>query len=115
MRFFTVVAVLSMTPAYAQNVYLNFRQWEQMPASLRSMYVAGAFDTLSVVTVPEGVNAAKYYNECVSKAGLSTEQLAENMKGYGGTQPDLQNKPVPIALMRYLTSLCGRPPDIVGE
>jgi hypothetical protein len=41
--------------------------------------------------------------------GLSTGKLAENMKEYAETQPDLQNKPVPGALLRYLISLCGTP------
>ena len=109
MRFIISVLLLSTIPARAQNVYLNYGQWEQMPPALREMYVAGAFDTLSTVTVPERVSVARHYNECVSKAGLTTGQLAENMKEYADTQPDLQHKPVPIALMRYLISLCGTP------
>jgi hypothetical protein len=115
MRFFAIVLLLLVTPAHAQSVYLNYGQWEQLPTDLRWIYVAGAFDALSVVTVPEGLNAAMYYNQCVTKAGLSTQQLADNMKGYAGPQPDLQAKPVPIVLMHYLLSFCGRPPDVVGE
>ena len=115
MRFFIIVLFLSMSTAHGQTVYLNYRQWEQMPEDFKLMYVAGAFDAMSVVTVREGVHAAKFYNECVAKAGLSTGQLAESMQRYGGTQPDLQDKPVPIALMRYLVSLCGLPPSTVGE
>jgi hypothetical protein len=109
MRFIIIVLLLSTIPTYAQNVYLNYGQWAQMPPALREMYVAGAFDTLSTVTESEKVSVAKHYNECVSKAGLSTGQLEENMKEYADTQPDLQHKPVPIALMSYLVSLCGTP------
>jgi hypothetical protein len=109
MRFIIIVLLLSTIPARAQNAYLNYGQWEQMPPALREMYVAGAFDALSTVTVREGVSVAKHYNECVSKAGLTTGQLEENMKEYANTQPDLQHKPVPFALMRYLVSLCGTP------
>jgi hypothetical protein len=115
MRFFTITLFLLMTPAHAQNLYLNYGQWEQLPAEFRWLYVAGAFDALSVVTVPEGLNAAIHYSQCVAKAGLSTQQLADNMKGYAGLQPDLQSKPVPIVLTYYLISLCGRPPDVVAE
>jgi hypothetical protein len=109
MRFIIIVLLLSTIPARAQNAYLNYGQWKQMPPTLREMYVAGAFDTLSTVTVHEGVSVARHYNECVSKAGLTTGQLEENMKEYADTQPDLQSKPVPVALMRYLVSLCGTP------
>jgi hypothetical protein len=73
------------------------------------MYVAGAFDAISTVAVPEQAIVARHYNECIAKAGLSTGQLAENMKEYAETQPGLQNKPVPGVLMRYLISLCGTP------
>jgi hypothetical protein len=109
MRFIIIVLFLSTIQAHAQNVYLNYGQWAQMPPALREMYVVGAFDTLSTVTESEKVSAAKHCNECVSKAGLSTGQLEENMKEYADTQPDLQRKPVPVALMRYLVSLCGTP------
>jgi len=109
MRFIIIVLLLSTVQAHAQNVYLNYSQWVQMPPALREMYVAGAFDALSTVTVSERVSVAKHYNECVSKAGLTTGQLEENMKEYADTQPDLQHKPVPVALMRYLVSLCGTP------
>ena len=108
MRFIIIALLLSTLPARAQNAYLNYGQWEQMPPALREMYVAGAFDALSTVTVSERVSVAKHY-ECVSKAGLTTGQLAEKLKEYADTQPDLQHKPVPIALMRYLISLCGTP------
>src|SRR5262249_9794603 len=63
--------------------------------------VAGAFDAISTVAVPEQAIVARHYNECIAKAGLSTGQLAENMREYAETQPDLQNKPAPGVLMRY--------------
>jgi hypothetical protein len=107
MRFVTILLLLSTTPAHAQNVFLTYGQWEQMPISLREMYVAGAFDTLSTVTSAEHVSFAEHYNECIAKARLNLHQLAENMKEYAETQPDLRDKPTPGALLRYLVSLCG--------
>jgi hypothetical protein len=74
------------------------------------MYIAGAFDELSTITSPEDVATAKHYGDCVAKVGMSSGQLAENMKEYVATQPDLQNKPTPFALLRYLISFCGTPP-----
>ena len=109
MRFVTILLLLSTISAHAQNVFLTYSQWEQMPISLREMYVAGAFDTLSTVTAVEQVSIVQHYNECVAKARLNLHQLAENMKEYAETQPDLQDKPTPGALLRYLISLCGTP------
>src|SRR5262249_40340598 len=102
-------AALIDDPGARQTIYLNYGQWVQMPISLREMYVAGAFDAISTVAVPEQAIVARHYNECIAKAGLSTGQLAENMREYAETQPDLQNKPAPGVLMRYLISLCGTP------
>ena len=107
MRLVTIVLLFLTTPAYAQSVFLTYSQWEQMPINLREVYVAGAFDTLSTVTTPEQVNYVKHYNECVAKAKFDLHQLAENMKAYAETQPDLRDKPTPGALLRYLVSICG--------
>jgi hypothetical protein len=107
MRFVTIALLFLTTPAYAQSVFLTYRQWEQLPVNLREIYVAGAFDTLSTVTTPEQVNYVKHYNECVAKAALNLRELAENMKAYAETQSDLRDKPTPGALLRYLVSICG--------
>jgi hypothetical protein len=107
MRFVTIVLLFLTTPACAQSVFLTYRQWEQMPINLREIYVAGAFDTLSTVTTPEQVDFVKHYNECVAKAKFDLHQLAENMKAYAETQPDLRDRPTPFALLHYLVSICG--------
>src|SRR5262249_27021326 len=111
MHFITLVLLLSTTPAHAQGIYLNYSQWKQMPNALKEMYVAGAFDTLSTVTTQEHLTFRRHYNECVVKAGLSTRQLTENMQEYAESQPDLQAKAAPFALLRYLISLCGLPAE----
>ena len=108
-RLVTILLLLLTTQSYAQTVYLKYSEWVQMPIPLREMYIAGAFDALSTVTVQEGAPIAKFYNECVAKNGLSSGQLAQNLKEYVETQPDLQNKPTPGALLRYLISFCGLP------
>jgi hypothetical protein len=109
MRFVTIVLLFSTTTVHAQTIYLNYSQWEQMPTSLREMYVAGAVDTLSTVAIPQQTSIARHYNECIAKARLSAAQLAQNMKEYAEINPDVQSKPAPNALMRYLISLCGLP------
>ena len=80
-----------------------------MPTGFKEMYIAGAFDSISIVAMPEQAPVARYYNQCVAKEGLSVAQLAQNMKEYAASQPNAQNKPIPTVLMRYLISLCGLP------
>ena len=109
MRFVTIVLLLSTTQSYGQTVYLKYSEWAQKPIGLREMYIAEAFDELSTITVREGAPIAKFYNECVAKAGLTSGQLAQNMQEYADTRPDLQDKPTPGVLQRYLISLCGLP------
>jgi hypothetical protein len=104
-----IVLLFLTTPAYAQSVFLTYRQWEQLPVNLREVYVAGAFDALSTLTTPEQVDLVKHYNECVAKAKFDLHQLAENMKAYAEAQPDSRVKPTPFALLRYLISICGPP------
>jgi hypothetical protein len=71
---------------------------------------------VSTIAIPAQAKFARQHNECVTKVGLSTGQLAENMKAYAEMQPNLQNKPVPGVLMRYLISLCGTPAgDVRGR
>ena len=106
MRFVTILLLLSTTSAHAQSVFLPYSQWERMPINLREMYIAGAFDTLSTVAIPEQAGIVKQFNQCVADAGFNLHQLTENMKKYAETQPDLQDKPTPGALLRYLISLC---------
>ena len=67
MRFVTIVLFLSTTTLHAQSLYLNYGQWEQMPTGLREMYIAGAFDSISVVAMPEQAPVARYYNQCVTR------------------------------------------------
>jgi hypothetical protein len=115
MRFVTIALLFLATTLHAQSLYLNYGQWEQMATSFREMYVAGAFETLSVVGIRQQAPVARHYNECVAKNGLSIAQLAQNVKEYAEARPDVQSKPIPIVLMRYLISLCGLPGDAAGE
>jgi hypothetical protein len=48
MRFVTIVLLLSTTTVHSQILYLDYGHQAQMPASFRQMYIAGAFDAVSV-------------------------------------------------------------------
>jgi len=77
MRFVTIALLFLTTTVRAQSLYVNYSQWAQMPTNLREMYVAGAFDAVSVVAIPQQAIVARHYNECVAKTGLSMGQLAQ--------------------------------------
>jgi hypothetical protein len=107
---FVVPALLAFgATARAQSIFLTYEQWEQLPTTLREIYIAGAIDQLSTVGVPAGVNSAKHYNECIVKSGMRLGQIAEGTKKFMEMHSDLRQKPAPTAVMQYLITLCGLP------
>jgi hypothetical protein len=112
---FVVPAILAFgTTARAQSIFLTYEQWEQLPVSLREIYVAGAIDQLSTVGVPAGLSSAKHYNECIVKSGMRLGQIAEGTKKFMEMHSDLRQKPAPTAVMQYLITLCGLPTPSEG-
>jgi hypothetical protein len=100
------------TAARAQSIFLTYEQWEQLPTTLREIYVAGAIDQLSTVGHPAGLSLAKHYNECIVKSGMRLGQVAEGTKKFMEMHSDQRQEPAPIAVMQYLITLCGSPtPD----
>ena len=61
-------ALLALTTsAHAQSVVFTYDQWERLSAGLKEIYVSGAIDAVSTITVPSGASTAKYYNDCIVK------------------------------------------------
>ena len=109
-----IVALLAFgTAARAQSIFLSCDQWEQLPTSLREIYVAGVIDTMSTITVPAGVRTAKHYNDCIVNSGMSLSQIAEGTKKLMERHSDLRHKPATNLVTAYLITLCGLP--IQGE
>ena len=112
---FVIPALLAFgTTARSQSIFLTYDQWEQLPTSLREIYVAGAIDQLSTVGVPAGLSSAKHYNECIVKSGVRLGQIAEGTKKFMEMHSDLRQKPAPTAVMQYLITLCGLPTPSEG-
>jgi hypothetical protein len=112
---FVVPALLVLgTTGRTQSIFLTYEQWEQLPTALREAYVAGVIDQLSTVGVPEGLNSAKHYNECIVKSGMRLGQIAEGTKRFMEMHSDLRQKPTPTAVMTYLITLCGLPTPTEG-
>jgi hypothetical protein len=73
------------------------------------VYIAGALDMLSTVGTADQMKAATHYNKCLGKAGMTAQQVGNNLREYVKSRPALQGGVVPHALMDYLIALCGKP------
>jgi len=102
------------TTARAQSIFLTYDQWEQLPTSLREIYVAGVVDALSTIAVPAQATTAKHYNECIVKSRMSLGQIAEGTKKFMEMHSDQRYKPAPSRVVAYLITLCGVPTPSEG-
>ena len=93
------------------HVYLDYAAWAKQPEDIRAAYVAGVFDSLVLFTADaETARAGKFFLDCVGNAKLDSRQLSEQVRIYTRPRLELQAGTVQGALLRYLISLCGRPP-----
>lgn len=106
-----ILAALLVSAAPANAVYFTYSQWESLPASMRAAYIAGMYDALtSFSDNDEGAAYARHYQACVSTAKMSTGQMAENVRIFASSRPELQGPSVGGAFIKYLVSLCGSQP-----
>jgi hypothetical protein len=93
------------------HVYLDYAAWAKQPEDIRAAYIAGVFDSLVLITVDaETARAGKFFLGCIGNAKLDSVQLSEQLRAYARPRLELQAGTVQGALLRYLVSLCGRPP-----
>ena len=74
------------------------------------MYIAGLFDGMVSFVTPESLGMAAHYRQCLGNAKMNNSQLAENVRVYASTRPNLQQD-VSGALINYVIQLCGKPPS----
>jgi len=104
-----LLSALMIGRANAQ-VYYTYPEWERLSDQARAMYIAGAYDSLVSIASAETAPIARHYSKCVS-GRVPVEQLAKNVRTFVAARPDLQKKPVQVALINYLIELCGPPPN----
>ena len=104
-----LLSVLMIGRANAQ-VYYTYPEWDRLSEQARAMYIAGAYDSLVTIVSPDTASTARHYSKCVS-GRVPVEQLAKNVRTFVAARPDLQKKPVQVALINYLIELCGPPPN----
>src|SRR5215475_14665434 len=104
-----LLSALMIGRANAQ-VYYTYEEWERLSDQARTMYIAGAYDSLISIVSPDTASTARHYSKCVS-GRVPIEQLAKNVRTFVAARPDLQKKPVQVGLINYLIELCGAPPN----
>ena len=104
-----LLSALMIGRAHAQ-VYYTYSEWDRLSDQARTMYIAGAYDSLVSIASPETASTSRHYSKCVS-GRVPIEQLAKNVRTFVAARPDLQRKPVQVGLINYLIELCGAPPN----
>jgi hypothetical protein len=104
-----LLSALMIGRANAQ-VYYTYPEWDRLSDQARTMYIAGAYDSLVSIASPDTAAISRHYSKCVS-GRIPIEQLAKNVRTFVAARPDLQKKPVQVGLINYLIEHCGAPPN----
>lgn len=113
-RLLIAIVWLATGPLPATANYLTYSQWAALPVSDRAIYIAGAMDQFTSIVGSFGDTVmprlAAHYGKCLGTAKMRNIQLAQNVANFASSRPELQTKPVPVALYEYLLAACGAPP-----
>jgi hypothetical protein len=113
------IALLVSLPAQAY--YVTYQQWLAMSEGPRSAYLIGSFDgylyddTQFFVSQQWQIDATFHYEMCLSKAKMTSGQLAMNVINFARDKPELHTQPVQHVLMNYLFAACGAPPGLKAK
>jgi hypothetical protein len=111
-----VVLIALLVSSAAQSYYATYQQWLAMSEGGRSAYIIGAFDgylyddSQFFVSEQWQRDATFHYEMCLSKARMTSDQLAANVMNFARDKPDLHTQPVQHVLMNYLFAACGTAP-----
>ena len=83
-----LLSVLMIGRANTQ-VYYTYPEWDRLSDQARTMYIAGAYDSLVSISSPETASISRHYSKCVS-GRVPIEQLAKNVRTFVAARPDLQ-------------------------
>ena len=111
MRKFLAVAAVLIQCAAAQAQFFGCSEWEKLRPTMRAVYMAGAFDSLTGFAADEiGRRVSEHYTVCVGRSRLDNSRLAENVRRFLNKHHESHESSVQAALVNYLISLCGVPP-----
>ena len=109
-KFATALLLLS-SPANAEDhLYYTFSQWTRLHDEDRVAYISGLLDTFAMAATEPAQRTARHYNQCITRSGLTSRQLANYLREYGRARPQMQANSVQDAMNNYLNELCGQPP-----
>jgi len=104
--------LILISPVANAGQFYSYRQWEELDETLRAVYISGVFDSLlGIVKDRTDLPATKHYDNCISRANMTSGELADNVIAFVKTRPDLKERSVPGALINYLITFCGVPPE----
>jgi len=99
------------SPVANAGQYYTYRQWVALDGTLRSVYIAGVFDSLlGLVKDRNDLPVTKHYDNCITRANMTDGELADNIMAFVKSRPELQERSVSGALINYLIDFCGAPP-----
>jgi hypothetical protein len=103
--------LIVISPVANAGQFYSYPQWEALDETLRSVYMAGVFDSvLGIVRDRKDLPATKHYDDCIARANMTNGELADKVIAFVKTRPDLRERSVPGALISYLVDFCGAPP-----
>jgi hypothetical protein len=103
--------LITTSPVAYAGQYYSYRQWVALDETLRSVYIAGVFDSLlGIVKDRSDLPVTKHYDDCITRANMSDGELADNIIAFVKTRPELRERSVSGALINYLIDFCGAPP-----
>lgn len=103
--------LIATSPVANAGQFYSYRQWAALNETLRSVYIAGVFDSLlGIVKDRNDLPVTKHYDDCITRANMSDSELANNIIAFVKTRPELQERSVTGALINYLIDFCGAPP-----
>jgi len=104
--------LLIASPVAHAGQFYSYSQWEKLDGTLRAVYIAGVFDSiLGIVKDRSDLPATRHYDDCITRANMSNGELADSVIAFVKTRPELRERSVPGALINYLVTFCGAPPD----
>ena len=111
MRYLICSLLIAISLVANAGQFYSYRQWVALDDALRSVYIAGVFDSLlGIVRDRNDLPVTKHYDDCITRSKMTNGDLADNIIAFVKKKPELQERSVSGALMNYLISFCGAPP-----
>ncbi len=72
--------LIAISPVPNAGQFYSYRQWVALDETLRSVYIAGVFDSLlGIVKDRNDLPVTKHYDNCITRAKMSNSDLADNV------------------------------------